>query len=480
MGNPGLSYLLMQEVGCGFSRYWTAEIYSMMRFPVHLLATLGLFRNRLVWRSSQKNVEGRFNPRLLIPQILVLIISLVAVVVGFYRLNGEYTPGPLIAAVVDRLPDRETIDGGVTLVADFFETTGEQVVALVYPPESVVTTGSEGGDAVVAPPSVEPPITAPAGEVPTTQPIVRPERQSPPPIDWFEPLTKGYTIDLVLIAGFWAIFNALRVLFVIVKVAANARLTHSDYLFRTTVPVRIETSGGPRYAVAERLSTSKAVIVGSLGGLREEDLSKNLAATAYLPTGAAHITLQPEEDGWRPGARTRSASFEIRGITESDRKILENGLYTTSWHRECLNNDAEFTTPLGALARAFGGKGVDRSPAKAALVFDGEADEPHVALLKRDGELLMLAAEEPQGGVARVLVIDRNGSEMRSLLLRKLVANEPLHTSVPDAQRMLRYATEVSADSSNVAVLRHDSERLRAVTPVAIATAKVDDRATAV
>lgn len=488
---PLWSYLLMQEIGCGFSRYWTAEVYSMMRFPVHLLASAGLFRNRVVWQSSQKNVEGRLNLRLLVPQLAVLVVSVVAIVVGFYRLGGEYTPGPLLAAIVDRLPDRQSLAEDYRDVTRFFSSAADEVVALVSPSKPKVqipptpAAGAPGPEAPSSVPSSSPQgneaPAAPTTTPPATTPMPAVMREAPPPIDWNEPLTKGYTIDLVLIAGFWALFNALRVIFVLIKVTRNARLTRSDYLFRTIAPIRIETSDGPRYVVAERLSMARAVIRGALGGLSEEDLAASLKGTVFLATGTAQIVLRPDED-WISRPNTRAGEFQINCASEASRRILESGLYATSWHRQCNNNDAEFMTPLAALSRLFGQKTRDRTPWQAALILDDDWAEPRIALLRHDSELLLLAEAEPRKSVARVIVVDRRGWTTRLFLLRQLVGTEPLHSAASQSRKVFHYQVEVSADSANVAVLRRRPRRVGIrpeITTAAPAGAKAADRASA-
>ena len=440
---PLWSYLLMQEIGCGYSRYWTAELYSMMRFPIHLLAAAGLFRNRLVWRTSQKNVRGRLQWKLLIPQFVVMAVSLVAVAVGIYRLNGNFTPGPLVAAITERLPDRQSIEDRI-----------RPLVALLHPSKPAATTAANEG---ATPGGEVPPATSQGAGAPAVAPppVVRP----PPPIDWLQPLDKGYTVDLVLIAGFWALVNALRVILVTVKVARNARRTGSDYLFTTLVPVRIETSEGPVYVVAKQMSAATAVLAGRLGGLREEDVAAGLAATAYLPSGAVPLVLRPDDD-WAPRSRAKTATFHIEYPTEASRAILEKGLYTTSWHRECNNNDADFTTPIGALAKLFG-RGHRRSAWSPALLLHDDNAGADVALVNEAGALLVPALSEPQGAVARVVVIDRDGWEMRYLLLSRLTAIKPLRTYWAQERSIFCYQTETSAAPDNVAVL----PRRKAQTP---------------
>ncbi len=430
---PLWSYLLMQEIGCGYSRYWTAELYSMMRFPIHLLAAAGLFRNRMVWRTSQKNVRGRLQWKLLIPQFVVMVVSLVAVAIGVYRLNGNFTPGPLVAAITQRLPDRQAIE-------DQFRP----LVALFRPPATVTATGEGTAPGGSAP-------SASGGAAPAPAATTVAPRAAPPPIDWLQPLDKGYTVDLVLIAGFWALVNALRVMLVTVKVARNARRTGSDYLFTTLVPVRLETSDGPVYVVARQMSAATAVVSGRLGSLREEDLAAGIAATAYLPSGAVPLVLRPDDD-WMPRQRAKTATLHIEYPTEASRALLEKGLYTTSWHRECNNNDADFTTPIGALAKLFG-RGHRRSVWSPALLLHEDGVGADLALVGEAGELVVPAVSEPPNTVARVVVIDRGGWETRYLLLSRLTAIKPLLTYWPQERSIFCYQTETSAAPDNVAIL---------------------------
>jgi cellulose synthase (UDP-forming) len=95
MSFPFLSYLLLQEIGCGFTRYWANEIFSMVRWPTHIVSAAGLFRQRMVFRSSAKNIAGRVNWRLMAPQLAVAAASLGAAAIGVYRLHHNYKPGPL-------------------------------------------------------------------------------------------------------------------------------------------------------------------------------------------------------------------------------------------------------------------------------------------------------------------------------------------------------------------------------------------------
>lgn len=93
---PFLSYILLQEIGCGFARYWANELFSMARWPVYLASTAGLFGKKIAFLSSSKNLQGRVAWKLMAPQLAVIGISLAALGYAFSTLmeKGFHT-GPL-------------------------------------------------------------------------------------------------------------------------------------------------------------------------------------------------------------------------------------------------------------------------------------------------------------------------------------------------------------------------------------------------
>jgi cellulose synthase (UDP-forming) len=97
---PIVGYLLLQEFGCGFSRFWTNEIFAMARWPVHLASAAAIFGKKLPWRSSAKNVQGRISWRLMTPQIAVLTLSALALAYAGWRLSDDFVVGPLAHSIV--------------------------------------------------------------------------------------------------------------------------------------------------------------------------------------------------------------------------------------------------------------------------------------------------------------------------------------------------------------------------------------------
>jgi cellulose synthase (UDP-forming) len=97
---PILSYLLLQEFGCGFSRFWTNEIFAMARWPVHIASAAALLGKKLPWRSSTKNIQGLISWRLMTPQLSVFTLSALALMYAFWRLNQNFVVGPLAKTVL--------------------------------------------------------------------------------------------------------------------------------------------------------------------------------------------------------------------------------------------------------------------------------------------------------------------------------------------------------------------------------------------
>lgn len=72
------SWIYFEESGRGYGRILATEKFSMARFGVALIATLGLVRKNIKFRISSKELTGRLPVILLMPQVLILVLGAVA------------------------------------------------------------------------------------------------------------------------------------------------------------------------------------------------------------------------------------------------------------------------------------------------------------------------------------------------------------------------------------------------------------------
>lgn len=278
---PFISYLLLQEIGCGFSRYWANEMFSMARWPVHILAMAGLFKRKMMFRSSAKNVEGKLNWRLMAPQLTVVAASLIATGIGIYQLHGDFTAGPLFRFFYNLIVNLSVAHADLT-----------------------------------------------------------------------SPLPNGYTMDLVAIAGFWALYGVARALLFMMKARKDARRSHSFFRFNLPLPVILEGRDG---GYGRTLSISEE-------GMRFCDLRAGLhvvpkspvALTLVTPAGQTRVRLAVE--------RVEGREIEGRFLfdTVEQRDWLANSLYSVDWHHEFRHRTAYFLTPSDVLSGWLAGKSTIR------------------------------------------------------------------------------------------------------------------------
>ena len=92
---PLLQILLSLIVGAGFIRFIHGQMFAIGRLHLLLFATMGLFGRRMRWQVSLKNVLGTVSFSLLLPQILISITGILALVyVGGRELSFLNQPSP--------------------------------------------------------------------------------------------------------------------------------------------------------------------------------------------------------------------------------------------------------------------------------------------------------------------------------------------------------------------------------------------------
>jgi cellulose synthase (UDP-forming) len=290
---PVFAALLLQELGCGLSRYWVNEVFSAARFPIHLVASLALLSGKMRFRTSVKNVRGRFEWVLLSPQLAVFFLSLAAMGAGIFHLMIDFQVGPLAQAWLS------------------------------------LSTGKFAE------------------------------------IDWNARLDQGYTLELVVIAGFWALFNSAKAGFVVCKAIKDARHSTDDYRFDAPLPIEIDRVGGTILARVQRISS--AFLSARVYGEDVPAAGERLRGKLYLPSGPLLVDIvvrrcEPTERtilrigslavtlAKSPG-RAAQLECDIVWHNEQSRERLARSLYSIDWHREFMHRQAFFSTPLDVLGR---------------------------------------------------------------------------------------------------------------------------------
>jgi cellulose synthase (UDP-forming) len=347
---PILTLLLLQELGCGLTRPWVNEIFSVARFHIHLISWAALFQNSLAFRTSAKVFGRKIEWRLLLPQLTVVGASLTAFLTGLGYLILDFKSGPLSEAAAN------------------------------------IATGSFAE------------------------------------VEWTARLDQGYTLELVVVAGFWAIFNALKSAYLVRKAVVDARDASKEYRFDTNLAIEIETARGTRFARVERISQSwlKAKIFDQTAIRPGEFLNAQL----HLPGGTVEVAcvvraVRPAHRFRfgagalrRPFRRPASVELEcdLRWPDPRDQEQLMRSLYSVGWHREFLHRYAYFITPLELLGRlvtltwSFRDLGLRWHP---ALYRHPISDEARYGLVTRteDGAHAVLAFEPLAPGTLMFMTV---------------------------------------------------------------------------
>lgn len=386
---PLFTALLLQELGCGLSRYWVNEIFSVARFPIHIVSLLGLFKRPMPFRSSFKNVKGRIDISLLTPQMLVAMVSLGALAFGLANMDWNLTSGPFVSAF------------------------------------RMVVAGN--------------------GQF----------------IEWDKPLVQGYTIELVAVAGFWALFNAAKSAYLIRKAVIDARRSQNDYRFDATLAMTLEDWGAPvpdgdvdpaRLARIESISLSFARI--RFYPPQVVTAGETLRGRIVLPAGPLDVVCVVKKVIRAGPGQPVVCEVDWSWADEAARTQLELALYSVEWHREFRHRNAFFLTPLDVLSRLMGMGRVSRdrkrqieSPgrdhldwAPALHVSPGHIELAFIGSRPRDSRHSVLSfADWPVGQSATFIRLNEDAAAKSCLSMETA---EPLSTLADiglDRSRVRRY-----------------------------------------
>ncbi len=281
LGFPFVSYLMLQEIGCGFSNFWANEIFAIIRWPIHIISTAGLFGKKIAWISSSKKIKSEVNWRFMMPQISVLILSIFSIVFALIKLENNYQPGPIFLFVKDYCQLLFTKKTYASSAANN---------NLLYNSHFI--------------------------NIHTT-------------------IKNGYSIDLVFIAGFWVLYTIVKHLFFIQKVLKNVQSSNTYFHFDIPLPILYE---GCVHGKTLKISEDYISFCIPINSTHNENNGDKKEITLYLPSQT--ITLLIEIIKKKRQKNTQNTILEAKVIwkNESDRDSLANCIYSVNWHRDLFHN----------------------------------------------------------------------------------------------------------------------------------------------
>lgn len=156
----------------------------------------------------------------------------------------------------------------------------------------------------------------------------------------------GFVVDLVVIAGFWSLFNAFKSIVFIRKSYLNAKNSHKFFRFNIPFPLSIGSTGG----LVTKISENWAEI-----GLHQSNLPIHendiLECNMLCPDGEIQFSLKTQ----KIISKTNLTKIEgdIIWNKESDKDRFANNLYSIDWHREFIHRNAYFVTLYDLIAKIF-------------------------------------------------------------------------------------------------------------------------------
>ena len=166
-----------------------------------------------------------------------------------------------------------------------------------------------------------------------------------PNVDVHAELPKHYTMDLVAISGFWALYTVARGCAFLRKVVGDARNNHEFCRFRIPLPLILDSKSG--YGCVSSISEDWVRFIDCREGPHAVS-SGTINATIVMPAGPLPVRVAVERvDG-------RTVEGKLVFESEKQRDMLANGLYSVDWHREFMPRTAYFLTPSDLILKWLG------------------------------------------------------------------------------------------------------------------------------
>ncbi|WP_432723101.1 glycosyltransferase [Jeongeupia wiesaeckerbachi] len=118
-----LTFFMYEEISRGYGRSLMIEQYNFARFWAFAWATLAAFRGKLKFNVTSKEVTGSSYRRFVMPQFLIMVLSIAAVPIGLtmYAYFGKLPLDSLIANTIWAV-----INGGLALLMLLFTRASSQ------------------------------------------------------------------------------------------------------------------------------------------------------------------------------------------------------------------------------------------------------------------------------------------------------------------------------------------------------------------
>jgi hypothetical protein len=279
---PFFSYLMLQEIGCGFSNFWANELFAIVRWPIHIVSTASLFGKKIPWISSSKKIKSEVNWLFMLPQLSILVISVTSIIIAIIKLKSNYQAGPIFM---------------------FFYN--------YFKPTIPIASHAVGLTAGVI-------------------------SKSPAVLTIYHTIDKGYSIDLVLIAGLWVLYTIIKIIFFMLKVFYNVK--NSTNYFQFKIPFQLLVNGVDKGKV---LKISEERIIFNIAASKISNYNKQTLKKVLLQLTNTAIDFSINITNVSLSKKNESALIEAKIVwsNELDREVLGKCLYSVNWHRELFNNE---------------------------------------------------------------------------------------------------------------------------------------------
>ena len=298
---PFFSYIMLQEIGCGFSNFWANELFAIVRWPIHIVSTASLFGKKIPWISSSKKIKSEVNWLFMLPQLSILAISVLSIFIAIVKLKSNYQAGPIFM---------------------FFKQYFQPAVQVS---SQAIAITKEGANLI------------------TTNPAA---------LNIYNVIDKGYSIDLVLIAGIWVLYSIVKIIFFISKVYYNVKKSRNYFQFKIPFPLLVNDS-----YKGQVIKISEECLIFSMDTIGIDNIHKIKLDNILLRLTQNSIQFGIEIKKISYNKKSQTALIEASIIWPSEiiRASFISCVYSINWHRALFNNEKNnlFSTIGGFLIKIF-------------------------------------------------------------------------------------------------------------------------------